>query len=54
MVETGEIDDHCIKWAVHEEGQLVDSWETQDRDVEGKTRSGTHRNIKGSPQGPQG
>ena len=53
VIETSEIDDHCIKWAVHEGGQLVESWETQDRDVEGKTRSGTHRNIKGSPQGSQ-
>ena len=33
----------------------MESWETQDRDVEVKTRSGTNRNrnIKGSPQGPQ-
>ena len=31
----------------------MESWETQDQDVEGKTRSGTHRNIKGSPQGLQ-
>ena len=53
VIETSEIDDHCIKWAVREGGQLVESWETQDRDVEGKTRSGTNRNIKGSPQGPQ-
>ena len=53
VIEIGEIDDHCNKWTVHEGGQLVESWETQDCDVEGKTRSGTHRNIKGSPQGPQ-
>ena len=53
VIETGEIDDHCIKWAVHEEGQLVESLETQDRDVGVKTRSGTNWNIKGSPQGPQ-
>ena len=29
VIETGEIDDHCNKWTVHEGGQLVESWETR-------------------------